>query len=248
MSNYQYAAACLQQGMSYAGAARAANVNEIDLRRTIPRALARRLEAEGVDAPTPFEECAAILSDASAKDCRKTAALALALLCEHVGPVQAQTAMVNIACAMPAVRAVIPSPPPVTDDVPQGRVSAREVIAFVGDKFGLSASDMVSVRRPRNIARPRQIAMYAVHHLCPHMSYPAIAKLLNRGDHTTIIHGVRKVAELVATDPLLAEQVDSVIRHFESQADAFGGSPFAAAVRFRRLCDQYGAAMAGGVQ
>ena len=240
-SRIKYAAACLSQGMSYASAARAAGINELDLRATLPRRSAVQPDAAPIPA-NAFEECAAILPDATPLDCRKIAGLALALLCEKVGPVLTQTAMVNIASALPAVRTRVAAQPVEAVAVP-ARIPAREVLDFVADKYGLTFDDLCAARRTRDWARPRQMAMYAVHHLCPHMSLPAIGRMLGGRDHTTILHGIRKITSLIIADAAIAGAAHAILQHFTDREDFTGGSPFADALRFSRLCSQYGQAM-----
>lgn len=239
-SRLKYAAACLSQGMSYAGAARASGVNELDLRSAFPSRSSPRVDDAAPITVSPFEECAAMLSEASSLDCRKIAGLALALLCEQVGPVLTQTAMVNIAAALPAIRVMVDRP---AQDAALDRIPAREVLDFVADKFGLTYGDLCSTTRTREFARPRQLAMYAVYHLCPHMSYPATGRMLGGRDHTTIIWGVRKITALIETDLSIAATAHAILSHFTVRSDFHGGSPFADAMRFRRLCERYGQAM-----
>lgn len=239
-SRLKYAAACLSQGMSYAGASRAAGVNELDLRKAFPSSSVPRVSDAAPLPVSPFDECAAILPEASSLDCRKIAGLALALLCEQVGPVLTQTAMVNIAAALPGIRTMVDRP---AQDAALARIPAREVLDFVADKFGLTYSDLCSTRRTREFARPRQLAMYAVYHLCPHISYPAAGRMLGGRDHTTIIYGVRKITALIETDLSIAAAAHAILSHFTVRSDFHGGSPFADAMRFRRLCSEYGRVM-----
>lgn len=120
------------------------------------------------------------------------------------------------------------------------RILARDVATFVAAKHGLTFDGLTSPRKVRHIVRPRQIAMYTIRRLCPHMSYPAIGRLLGKKDHTTVIHGIRKVASLMTFDNEVACAVAETMHHFRPAEEP---SPLAKAVQFQALCSQYGQAM-----
>ena len=65
---------------------------------------------------------------------------------------------------------------------------------------------MFSARRARQIARPRLIAMFLAKNLTS-LSYPEIGRRFGNRDHTTIMHAVRKIEELMETDASLADDV-----------------------------------------
>ena len=69
-------------------------------------------------------------------------------------------------------------------------------------------------RRARTVARPRQIAMYLAKQLTSR-SLPEIGRKFDR-DHTTVMHAVRKVEELILEDASLAENVDALRRILEA--------------------------------
>ncbi|HWU96946.1 MAG TPA: helix-turn-helix domain-containing protein, partial [Oxalicibacterium sp.] len=62
----------------------------------------------------------------------------------------------------------------------------------VADFFNIKVADMYSKKRPANIARPRQIAMYLAKELTQ-KSLPEIGELFGGRDHTTVLHAVRKI-------------------------------------------------------
>jgi chromosomal replication initiator protein len=74
---------------------------------------------------------------------------------------------------------------------------------------------MSSARRARNIARPRQIAMYLAKQLTS-KSLPDIGRHFGDRDHTTVMHAVNRVTELIAQDAAFAEDVDLLRRTLES--------------------------------
>jgi chromosomal replication initiator protein len=65
---------------------------------------------------------------------------------------------------------------------------------------------MFSARRARNIARPRQVAMYLAKTLTS-FSYPEIGRQFGGRDHTTVMHAVRTIESLVSSDKRIAEDV-----------------------------------------
>ena len=91
------------------------------------------------------------------------------------------------------------------------RVTIEDIQRRVADHYNLRIADILSPRRARPVARPRQIAMYLAKALTQH-SLPEIGRKFGGRDHTTIIHGVRKVEELMERDANLAADVDSLRR------------------------------------
>ncbi len=76
----------------------------------------------------------------------------------------------------------------------------------VAERFNVKVSDMSSPRRLRSIARPRQIAMYLAKALTLR-SLSEIGKKFGGKDHTTVMHAVKKVEELISTDVEFGEDV-----------------------------------------
>jgi chromosomal replication initiator protein len=91
------------------------------------------------------------------------------------------------------------------------RVSIEEIQRKVAEHYNIRLSDMHSPRRARNVARPRQIAMYLSKIMTEH-SLPEIGRKFGGRDHTTIIHGVRKIEELMASDHSLKDDLDMLKR------------------------------------
>ena len=89
------------------------------------------------------------------------------------------------------------------------RVTVEEIQKLVADHYNLRLADMLSSRKERAIARPRQVAMYLVKRLT-NRSLPEIGRRFGGRDHTTVMHGVRKIEELKAKDPALAEDVETL--------------------------------------
>ncbi|MBA4807954.1 MAG: chromosomal replication initiator protein DnaA [Brevundimonas sp.] len=94
---------------------------------------------------------------------------------------------------------------------PERRITVDEIQKTVADHFNLKQADLLSERRTRSVARPRQIAMY----LCKQhttRSYPDIGRRFGGRDHTTVLHGVRKIEELMAQDDQIARDVEALTR------------------------------------
>lgn len=91
------------------------------------------------------------------------------------------------------------------------KVTIEEIQRKVAEHYNIRLSDMIGPKRLRNIARPRQIAMYLSKQLTPR-SLPEIGRRFGGRDHTTIMHGVRKIEELMATDSQLADDLQLLRR------------------------------------
>lgn len=81
------------------------------------------------------------------------------------------------------------------------RINGKSIIYFVSKHYGLTMQEMEGQSREQRVALPRQISMYLMRKYATHLSYPAIGRLLGDRDHTTILHGDRKIAEKVMNDP-----------------------------------------------
>jgi chromosomal replication initiator protein len=95
------------------------------------------------------------------------------------------------------------------------RVTIDEIQRRVAEHFNIRLSEMTSERRARAVARPRQVAMYLAKQLTSR-SLPQIGQKFGGRDHTTVMHAVRKIEELQATDPALAEDVELLRRMLQS--------------------------------
>jgi chromosomal replication initiator protein len=91
------------------------------------------------------------------------------------------------------------------------KITIEEIQKQVSDHYNIRISEMSSVRRARNIARPRQVAMYLAKQLTSR-SLPEIGRKFGNRDHTTVMHAVAKVTELMAADQDFAEDVDLLKR------------------------------------
>ncbi len=95
------------------------------------------------------------------------------------------------------------------------KVTIDEIIRKVSDHYNLRMSDMMSARRARIVARPRQVAMFLAKTLTS-KSLPEIGRRFGGRDHTTVIHAVRKIEDLKHTDLQIAEEVEILRRILEA--------------------------------
>ena len=95
--------------------------------------------------------------------------------------------------------------------VQRAQVSVESIQKTVADFYKIKVADMYSQRRPTNIARPRQIAMYFAKELTQ-KSLPEIGELFGGRDHTTVLHAVRKINELRGKFPELNRELHVLLQ------------------------------------
>ncbi|BBE08162.1 chromosomal replication initiation protein [Mycoavidus cysteinexigens] len=86
------------------------------------------------------------------------------------------------------------------------QISVENIQKTVADRYGIKIADMYSKKRPADIARARQIAMYLAKELTQ-KSLPEIGELFGGRDHTTVLHAVRKIANARGKDALLNREL-----------------------------------------
>ncbi len=91
------------------------------------------------------------------------------------------------------------------------RLTIDDIQKQVAAHFNIKISDMHSARRSRVVARPRQVAMYLSKKLTA-KSLPEIGRQFGGKDHTTVIHAVKRVEELMAADSEFAQDVDRLMK------------------------------------
>jgi len=103
-----------------------------------------------------------------------------------------------------------PPPPSVADEAAEIQAMLPkqprviDILCATADHFGMRKMEILSHRRHRAIVLPRQVVMYLSRELT-NRSLPEIGRLLGR-DHTSVLHGVRKIASLIeAGDPIAAD-------------------------------------------
>jgi chromosomal replication initiator protein len=86
----------------------------------------------------------------------------------------------------------------------------------VSNYYNMSIQELKSQRRTRNVAFPRQIAMYLSRKLTD-MSLPKIGEEFGGRDHTTVIHAYEKISEALKTDDALAGAIKLITKKLSSQ-------------------------------
>lgn len=100
---------------------------------------------------------------------------------------------------------------------PQGdgaRIRIDDILKVVGRHYNVARTDLLSPRRARTIVRPRQVGMYLAKKLTPR-SLPEIGRRFGGRDHSTVLHAVRKIEEMLKTDDKLAREVALLTRLIE---------------------------------
>ena len=90
-------------------------------------------------------------------------------------------------------------------------VTIDNIQRIAADYYKLKISDMLSKRRSRSVARPRQVAMALAKEMTDH-SLPEIGEAFGGRDHTTVLHACRKVKELEATSSEMREDIKLLTR------------------------------------
>jgi chromosomal replication initiator protein len=91
------------------------------------------------------------------------------------------------------------------------RVTVDDIQKATAEHFRLKQSDLLSERRTRAVARPRQAAMWLAKQLTTR-SLPDIGRRFGGRDHTTVLHAVRRIEELRPSDPQLAQDLEILMR------------------------------------
>ncbi len=95
------------------------------------------------------------------------------------------------------------------------KISIQEIQKRVCEHYNIRIAEMSSARRARNIARPRQVAMYLAKQLTS-KSLPDIGRHFGDRDHTTVMHAVNRITQLIAEDAAFAEDVELLKRTLEN--------------------------------
>lgn len=95
------------------------------------------------------------------------------------------------------------------------KINIDDIQRKVAEHYNIRLADMMGPKRARNVARPRQIAMYLSKQLTSR-SLPEIGRRFGGRDHTTIMHGVRKIEELLVEDSAMVEDIAVLKRMLEA--------------------------------
>ena len=95
------------------------------------------------------------------------------------------------------------------------KISVEEIQRRVAEHYNIRLSDMIGPKRVRTFARPRQVAMFLCKQLTSR-SLPEICRRFGGRDHTTVMHGVRRIEELRSSDGQIAEDLELLRRALEA--------------------------------
>jgi len=96
------------------------------------------------------------------------------------------------------------------------KIRVERIQQAVAKHFGVERADILSARRTKDVTRPRQVAMYLSKRLTL-KSLPEIGRRFGGRDHSTALHGIRKIERLIETDAVLFNLVSII-------AQELGGS------------------------
>ena len=88
-------------------------------------------------------------------------------------------------------------------------ISSQRIQEEVANFYKISVADMISKKRPKEIAYPRQIAMYLIREITG-KSLPAIGKEFGGRDHTTVIYAHKQISDKMKTDTSLQKEMDTI--------------------------------------
>ena len=91
------------------------------------------------------------------------------------------------------------------------KITIDEIQKKVVEHYNIKLSDMHSPRRSRSVARPRQVAMYLAKSITTR-SLPEIGRKFGGRDHTTVIHAIKTIEEIMVNDPNLSEDIELLTR------------------------------------
>jgi chromosomal replication initiator protein len=95
------------------------------------------------------------------------------------------------------------------------KITVEEIQRKVSEHYNIRLSDMIGPKRVRTYARPRQVAMYLAKTMTSR-SLPEIGRRFGGRDHTTVMHGVKRIEELKSKDAHMAEDLELLRRALEA--------------------------------
>jgi chromosomal replication initiator protein len=95
------------------------------------------------------------------------------------------------------------------------KITIDEIQRRVAEHYNIRLADLIGPRRVRPVARPRQTAMYLCKKLTTR-SLPEIGRRFGGRDHTTVMHAIKRIDELMQTDTQLADDVEMLRRSLEA--------------------------------
>ena len=97
----------------------------------------------------------------------------------------------------------------------EAEITPADIKKAVSKYFKISLTEMESSKRSRNIAYPRQIAIYLIRELCPNYSFPKIGEIFGGRDHTTILHSYEKICDEIKYTPGVKDVIENIRSNIE---------------------------------
>src|SRR5699024_9893683 len=104
------------------------------------------------------------------------------------------------------------------DIIPNSRprkITVKVVQKYICEKYEVTVDEMLSKKRTKSIAYPRQLAMYISRELTD-LSLPKIGQEFGGRDHTTVIHAHKKITELMKTDQDVLTEINQYLEELKS--------------------------------
>jgi chromosomal replication initiator protein len=95
------------------------------------------------------------------------------------------------------------------------RVKIEDILRIVSRHYGVSKGDLLSQRRHRSVVWPRQIGMYLSKQMTQR-SLPEIGRRFGNRDHTTVLHAIRKIENILKDDTRLRDELDDLKKMLNS--------------------------------
>ena len=92
------------------------------------------------------------------------------------------------------------------------KVTSEIIISEVAKYYEITKDAIVSSKRSKNVAYPRQICMYLCRELIDDMSFDDIGNALGGKDHATVMHGCNKIKEYISTNPTLKDDIEKLTK------------------------------------
>jgi hypothetical protein len=93
--------------------------------------------------------------------------------------------------------------------IASSKITIDAIKRVVCNHYGISHSDIISPRRDKKVGRPRMVAIYLSREFTE-FGLPTIGRRFGNRDHTTALHSIRRMADLIMTDPVIAADVKSL--------------------------------------
>ena len=95
-------------------------------------------------------------------------------------------------------------------------VTHEKIISSVEKHFNLKENSLIGSKRTNEIAYARQVAMYIMREITD-MSSPKIAQTLGKKDHSTILHGIKKIEDEIYNDSTVKHLIDDIIKNIKNR-------------------------------